>query len=225
MNLPVDTGSRLRCSRGALLEYGQAAKPLELHFEFNPSSLTRSRSLTVGGASGAGSLGGYDFQDRSEAPRAAQGVSFSPETLSLKVLFDATDRMAQGDPAACSQGVQPELDVLRAMVEPKVQSPEGARTLAALGHGSQRAFSRQQFASVLLFCWGVHTLPVFITQVQVELKEFLPSLVPYRAEASLTLQVIESVNPFYTAEAQRLLSSAAQAQEAATGGMPWRSHL
>jgi hypothetical protein len=96
------------------------------------------------------------------------------------------------------------------MLEPKSQTREGAQTLAALGEGGDRAFSRQQFASVLLFEWGDVTLPVFMTQAQIEAKEYLPSLFPYRAEATLTLQVIESNNPIYKSELRRQQSSASQ---------------
>jgi hypothetical protein len=63
---------------------------------------------------------------------------------------------------------------------------------------------------VLLFRWGPHTLPVFMTQAQIELKEFLPNLKPYRAEATLTLQIIESNNPFYVDELKRQFASAGQ---------------
>lgn len=76
------------------------------------------------------------------------------ESLSLKILLDATDRMNAGDEIASEQGVQPEIDIIRSMLEPKIQTPDGARTLAAIGQGDERAFSRHVYASVLLFNWG-----------------------------------------------------------------------
>jgi hypothetical protein len=204
------TWSHLRPQRGALIEYGNAERPLELHFEFNPTTITRTRTITIKTGGAPGTRGGYDFSDRSETPRASQGVTVTPESFSVKILLDATDRMNAGDEQAAKNGIQAELDIIRSMLEPKVQTPEGARTLAAIGHGGERAFSRHQFASVLLFSWGVHTLPVFMTQAQIELKEFLPNLAPYRAEATLTLQVIESNNPFYVEELKRQFASAGQ---------------
>jgi hypothetical protein len=36
----------------------------------------------------------------------------------------------------------------------------------------------------------------------------LPTLVPYRTEATLTLQVIQSRNDFYTPEVERMFNSA-----------------
>ena len=56
---------------------------------------------------------------------------------------------------------------------------------------------------MLVFKWGMQVLPVFMTQAQIDVKEYLPNLTPYRAEATLTLQVIESRNPFYEAERRR----------------------
>jgi hypothetical protein len=202
--------SSIRNERGSLVEYANTKTPLKLEFEFNPTSLTRARSITLKNGGSQGTRGGYDFQNEAESARAALGVTVNAETITLKILLDATDRMDSGDANAHENGVQPEIDVIRSMVEPKAQTPEGARTLSALGQGSQRAFDRQQYASVLLFSWGMHTLPVFMTQAQIELKEFLPNLLPYRAEASLTLQIIESNNPYYVDELKRQFSSAGQ---------------
>jgi hypothetical protein len=202
--------SSLNVARGELREFTNAPTPLVLAFEFNPTTITRTRSITVRTGGAAGTRGGYDFRDESEAARAAQGVTVNAESFTVKILLDATDRMNAGDEQARTQGVQPEIDVVRSMIEPKAQTPDGARTLAALGHGDERAFARQQFASVLLFKWGEQELPVFLTQAQVELKEFLPSLLPYRAEVTLTLQVIESANPKYRHELERQFRSAGQ---------------
>jgi len=204
--------SNLKVQRGALVEYANTPSPLTLVFEFNPAAISRTRSVTIRTGGAPGTRGGYDFADVREVARASQGVSVNAESFTAKILLDATDRMNAGDPGAERLGVQPELDTLRSMVEPKSQTPDGARTLAALGQGDQRAFARHEFASVLLFIWGVHVLPVFMTQVQIEVKEYLPNLVPYRAEASLTLQIIESNNPFYQEELKR--------QFAVAGSMP-----
>lgn len=206
------TGNRssLRVAAGELVEYGETSTPLKLRFEFNPTTITRTRAVTLRPGGAPGSRGGYDFADRSETVRAAQGVTVNAESFSVRILLDATDRMNAGDPQAERDGIQPELDVIRSMIEPKIQTPDGARTLAVIGAGDRRAFTRHQFASVLLFHWGSHILPVFLTQAQVELKAFLPNLVPYRAEATLTLQIIESRNAFYVDELKRQFASAGQ---------------
>jgi hypothetical protein len=178
-------------------------------FELNPELISRSRTITVKTGSAPGTRGGYDFVLPTDTPRVAQGVTVQPETLTIDVLFDATDRMNAGDQIAAIEGIQPELDTLRAMIEPKAQGPGGVQTLASLGVGTQRAFQRQEAASVLLFVWGDHVLPVFLTSIRVDEKAHLPTLVPYRAHASLSMQVIEGRNPFYLYERVRGLASAA----------------
>jgi len=200
--------SSINTQRGKLTEYVDSPDALELRFEFNPTTITRTRAITLRTGGSPGTRGGYDFKDYTEAARAAQGVTVNAESFTVKILLDATDRMNAGDPQASQAGVQPELDVIRSMIEPKIQMPGGARTLAAINQGNQKAFARQQHASVLIFSWGQQTLPVFMTQAQVELKEFLPNLSPYRAEATLTLQIIESNNPFYAGELRRQVASA-----------------
>ena len=204
MSVPSFIGavSGLKTQRGMLFEYGMD-NVLVLEFEFNPSSITRTRTVTVKKGNLPGTRGGYDFSGPSEVLRAAQGVAVAPESFSIRILLDATDRMDADDKEASIHGIQPELDVIRTMLEPKSQQPQGAKTLAALGNGSEKSFPQYQTLSVLIFKWGIHILPVFMTQAQIVIKEYLPSLVPYRAEVTLNLQIIESENPFYNAEVKR----------------------
>lgn len=198
----------LRVSQGALVEYGLTLPPLMLMFEFNPQSLTRTRSVSGQEAKTPG-VRGQDFASPSEVPRAAQGITVQPESLSLDILLDATERMKDGDSIATVYGIQPELDTLRTMIEPKVQGPKGVQLLASLQLGNERAHQRDESASVLLFIWGGMVVPVFLTSVRIEEKSFLPSLVPYRASVALTLQIIESANPFFQREKARQLMSTA----------------
>lgn len=210
MNIPFPTGnhSHLKVTRGVLKEHTGGDNPLELHFEFNPSTITRSRSIEITFGEGQETAGGRDFNGASEIARVAQGATVKAESFTLKILLDATDRMNAGDSDAESKGVQPELDILYSMVEPKLQAPDGATTLAAL---SDNSGGSQPYPSVLLFSWGEQVLPVFMTQIQFDVKAYLPSLVPYRAEATLTLQVIQSRNDYYTPEIQRMFTSAQNA--------------
>lgn len=208
-------------TRGALVEYALAVPPLTVVFDFNPQSISRTRSITISTSRPPGNRG-YDFMLPTDTPRIAQGVSTEPESFTVDVMFDATDRMGSGDAIASRLGVQPELDTLRTMVEPKFQGPAGLRTLIDLDLGEVRAFQRNASASVLLFVWGSHLLPVFLTSVKIDEIAHLPSLAPYRANASLSMQVIESENPFYIAEkvrqmAMSALSSAVDIASVVTG--------
>ncbi len=199
----------LNFTRGFLVEYAISLPPLVLVFDFNPETVSRSRSISITTGSTPATRGGYDFALPTETSRVAQGVSVEPESFDLNILIDATDRMEKGDPIAATFGIEPELDTLRSMVEPKVQGPGGLQMLASLGLGGGRAFDRAESASVILFVWGTHVLPVFLKGIDVEETLHLPSLVPYRAGVRLSMQVIEGNNPFYQAEKIRQVVSAA----------------
>lgn len=203
----------INMTRGVLLEYGLSLPPLMLTFEFNPQTLSRTRTITVTTGNAPGTKGGYDFSLPTETPRVAQGVSIEPEQFNLDILIDATDRMADsshgGHAIAKEFGIEPELDTLRSMVEPKSQGPGGLQMLASLGLGGNKAFQRDEHPSVLLLVWGSHILPVFLTSVQVEENAHLPNLKPYRANVTLSFQVIEGNNPFYQVEKVRQMVGAA----------------
>lgn len=199
----------LNVTKGLLVEYALSVPPMVLVFEFNPREISRTRTIEINSGSSPATRGGYDFALPTETPRVAQGVSVKPETFSFTILLDATDRMNEGHPIASTMGIEPEIDTLRAMVEPKPQGGLGGQLLASLNQSSARAFERDEHASVLLFIWGTHVLPVFLTSVTIKETAHLPSLVPYRAEATLNMQVIEGNNPFYEVEKVRQAVGAA----------------
>lgn len=204
----------LNVARGSLRELTDGENPLELSFEFNPTTITRSRAIDITFGEGQASAGGKDFSGTAEITRVAQSAVVKAESFTVKILLDATDRMNSGDKEAQVNGVQSELDILYSMVEPKLQAPGGVATLAAL---SDEGGGEQPYPSVLLFTWGEQVLPIFMTQVQFDVKAYLPTLLPYRAEATLTLQVIQSRNDYYTPEIRRMFSSAQKAVGASQG--------
>lgn len=194
--------------KGALVEYGLSLPPLALIFQFNPETISRSRTITVTTGNAPGTRGGYDFVSPLETPRVAQGVELQRESFTIDVLFDATDALEQGDAIAQAFGIQPQIDTLKTMVEPKTQGPAGLQMLSSLGLGGARAFQRQEHASVLIFVWGIQILPVFLTSVTFNEVAHLSSLLPYRANVQLTMEVIEGSNPFYQIDKLRQLAGA-----------------
>lgn len=194
--------------KGALVEYGLSLPPLALIFQFNPETISRSRSITVTTGNAPGTRGGYDFTTPFETPRVAQGVELQKESFSIDVLFDGTEAMDEGDPIAQTFGIQPQIDTLKSMVEPKTQGPGGLQVLSSLGLGGSRAFQRQEHASVLLFIWGIQILPVFLTSVTINEVAHLSSLLPYRAKVQLSMEVIEGNNPFTTVDKLRQTAGA-----------------
>lgn len=198
----------IKVTRGWLIEYGLSLPPLAISFEFNPETISRTRSMQITNGELPGSRGGYGFTTPFDTKRASQGVEPKLETFSIEILLDATDRMDQDDGVAATLGVQPEIDTLRSMIEPKIQGDGGLQILASLGAGGSRAFDHAEHASVLLFVWGLRILPVFITTLKIDEQAHLPSLWPYRAKVAISMQIIESDNPFYTAETVRQLIGA-----------------
>jgi hypothetical protein len=200
----------IKTAKGMLVEYALNLPPLILEFEFNPESLTRSRTVSFDSSA----LPIIDFVTPGEGNRIGQAASATAETISFKILLDATDKLS--DPnhpmhaVAVASGVEPEIATLRSMVEPKVNGPGPFQVMAALGGGGAHAHERDEHLSVLLFVWGTHILPVFMTSLSIDEQAHLPLLKPYRAEATIALQVLESTNPFYQVEqVQRMLMSAA----------------
>lgn len=205
--------------KGMLIEYGLSVPPLALIFDFNPQQISRSRTITIKTGTSPGMRGGYDFTTPLETPRVAQGVEMQAESFSIEILLDATDKMADDDGTALKFGVQPQIDTLRTMLQPKTQAPAGAQLLSSLASaaaGQPKAFERNETPSVLVFAWGMQNLPVFLTGVTQKEALHLPNLLPYRAEMQLSMQVIESTNPFFTAE--RVRQTAMVALNAATVG-------
>lgn len=201
--------------KGILFEYGLSLPPLALIFDFNPQDIARSRTATIRTGDAPGARTGFDFLSPLETGRVSQGVELNVESVTLRILLDATDKMNDGDPIAGTFGVQPQIDTLRSMLEPKAQGPAGLQVLASLTGDGARAFERQESASVLIFAWGLQFLPCFLTGVAQKEVLHLPTLSPYRAEMDLTLQIIESNNPFTTAD--KIRQTAMTALNVATG--------
>lgn len=204
--------------KGMLIEYGLSLPPLAFIFEFNPQQVSRSRTVTIKTGNAPGSRGGYDFTTPLETGRVAQGVEMQAESLTLDILVDASNRLNEGDAIARQFGVQPQLDTLRAMLEPKTQGPGGLQAIASLAGGSSKAFSRQETPSVLVFSWGIQALPVFLTGFAQKEVMHLPNLMPLRAEVQITMQVIESKNPFMIAEKVRQTAMTALNAASTLGG-------
>ncbi len=200
----------IKTAKGMLIEYAMSLPPLALQFEFNPESITRSRSVTFDSSA----LPIVDFKTPSDSNRIGQAASAAAETISFDILLDATDKLSDSShlmhQVAIAFGVEPEIATLRSMLEPKLNGPKAFQIMASLTGASTHAHERDEHLSVLLFVWGSHILPVFMTSLSIDEQAHLPSLKPYRAKASISLQVLESNNPFYQVEqAQRMVMSAA----------------
>ena len=194
--------------RGMLVEFNLDPDAIVLPFQYNPETLTRSRGteLTINNAPGVGT--NFMFTLPSQTPRVMQAATLQEETLTVEVLFAAADYADRDKAPLGPDGIQPVLDSLRLLVEPRSQKAGGLRMLTELGLTGSRAFDRDVTPSVLLFVWGKQTLPVVMKNVSYTVDEFLPNLVPIRAKAQITMLVIEAHNPIIFADKLRQQISA-----------------
>ena len=82
-------------TKGMLFEYGLSLPPLALVFDFNPQDISRTRTATIRTGEAPGARTGFDFLSPLETGRVAQGVELAAESFSIKILLDATDKMAE----------------------------------------------------------------------------------------------------------------------------------
>lgn len=205
-----------KLSKGALVDIDpRVAPPLIVQFQFNPETLQRRRSIALREPAPR-----VDHQDQAPADQSigqAQATLATPETISLDIRLDATDRLEQGDPATRRYGVLPELSALELMAMPRAASP----LASLLGLSAEFGFGGQEATPVLVFVWGrSRAYAVRLTELAINETEFSAALDPTRVIASVTLQVLEAGNVYSRfVAAQRLLAL----QSAVTGRNPVRS--
>lgn len=205
-----------KLSKGALVDIDpQIVPPLLVQFQFNPETLQRRRSISLRDPAARQGHEGRSPADQSLGE--AQSTLSDPETITMDIRLDATDRLEQGDLATQRFGVLPELSALELMATPRPSSPFTAQ----LGLSVDLGFSGQEATPVLVFVWGRYRVyAVRLTELSINETEHGPDLNPIRVIASVTLQVLEGANPFTRfAAAQRLLAL----RSAVSGRNPVRS--
>lgn len=189
---------RPKVQRGAFIEYGLSLPPLWFSFQFNPASLTRSRTASwqAGGADGSGN----GCREGSEAQQRAcvSQVQVSEETISLELTLDAGDAIADGTGLGAQFGIAPQLSVLELMIYPKTDELFGFPIGNLVGGASLFGAAQAKAIPILMFIWGKsRTLPVVMTSLSITEEEHFPDLSPKRATASVQLKVLEGFNPPY----------------------------
>jgi hypothetical protein len=189
---------RPKLLRGAFVEYGLSLPPLLFAFQFNPETLTRSRtaSYTPAGADGNGN----SCREGNEAQQRAcmAQVQVSEETISLTLMLDATDDLNAGGALAGQFGIGPQLSVLELMIYPKTDQLFGFPLGNLLGGSDQFGAAQAKTIPILLFVWGrKRVMPVVMTSLQITEQEYFPDLNPKRAQIAVQLKVLEGFNPPY----------------------------
>lgn len=184
--------------RGAFVEYGLSLPPLLFAFQFNPETLTRSRTAgyTPAGADGSGN----GCREGSEAQQRAclSQVQVSEESISLTLQLDATDDLNDHQAIPGQFGIGPQLSVLELMIYPKTDQLFGFPIGNLLGGEDQFGAAKAKTIPILLFVWGrKRVMPVVMTSLQITEQEYFPDLNPKRAQVAVQLKVLEGFNPPY----------------------------
>ena len=181
------TGSPLSPSvtKGALVQLAEdfgVIIPNIIPFQYNPGTMTRS-------------LKPWDPSEVDQTNRGAQAPNVQPydpeETYKFTLELDATDDQAAGDPLAQTTGVASRIAAIQKLTEPSGglfgELIASANTLT--GNASAEAERATVPITLLVLGLGV-ILPVRITTISIEIKEFTPQLYPYMADVQLEMKVL-----------------------------------
>lgn len=172
-------------THGALVQLAEdlgIIVPLVIAFQYNPAKVTR----------GFEPWNPFATDPQNQAAQTPLVQPFDPqETYGFELELDATDDLAAGSPMAATTGVASGIAALRQLIEPtKGVVGDLVASATALAGGAARQAERPA-VPITLFVLGPGTIvPVRITSLSVEVTEFLPSLHPHMAKATLALQVL-----------------------------------
>jgi hypothetical protein len=197
--------------KSAFVEFGISLPPLVLVFQFNPLTVTRSRSakpVTPGsqaaarGSQNTDLIGGLSAGGAASLVKFRNGttISVDAETIGFDIRLDATDKLNDGDGLTEQFGISPQLATLEAMMLPKSQSLLGGAVAALLGGSASKFLCLEsiQDPPVILWVWGrKKIMPVNILSMQIKEEQFSTDLNPTRAIVTVQLQVIEGPNVPY----------------------------
>ena len=180
-----------RLTKGALVDTNiVSVPPLVVPFQFNPEQVTRRRSASI--QESPARVGRERFRPLHESFGETQTVVTGPETISLEVRLDATDRLERGDGLAAQYGVLPALSALELMITPRAETFFGGLLELSLDHG----LGDRSNPPVLVFVWGSRVDAVRITDMTITEVEYRPNLAPSRVTVGLDLHVLSGPNPF-----------------------------
>ena len=177
----------------AATEAGKGAQPSEalptaaLVFQYNPNQITRSRNGRWETRAKRQEKVATPQDQRVVAGSGSASLLAESETISLKVIFDATEQAMAG-PAP--DGILPELAFLEIASMGKMQEQRAGGT-----KGSAAQTVRPD--ELLLVLGPRRAFPVVLTGLTIVEQKFATDLVPIRAEADLRFNVLEPVDVAY----------------------------
>jgi len=187
-----------------------------LHFQYNPESISRSRTgKWEPRKKRRGSTVDTPQAVRQRGGQGSSALLAESETVSLKVVFDATEALLAGRVTEeTTDGVLPQLAFLEVLSTGKE------------GNAADRTRESVQPVrpdELLLILGRRRLFPVVLTSLTITEQKFLPTLVPLRAEADLKFTVLEPDESAYSGtistayrrlfDGRRSLSDAASADD------------
>jgi hypothetical protein len=156
--------------------------PLVIPFQFNPAKVSR----------GFEPWNPFATDPQNQAAQTPLVQPFDPkETYGFELQLDCTDDIDAGDLLAVTVGVAPRIAALRKLIEPTAGLVgDLVATASALVGGAQRQAHRPAVPITLLVLGPGCVVPVRVTELSVEVTEFLPTLHPRVAKVTLSLQVL-----------------------------------
>lgn len=161
-----------------------------LEFQYNPETLTRART------------GQWDARKQRKRPvnppqevrgRSGQGSSAlqaESETISMKIVFDATEAILAGRTPVPDEGILPQLGFLDLISLGKDEDEKNKKK-------AKRDSAQPVRPDELLLVLGKRVFPVVMTSLSITEQKFNPALVPIRAEADIKLNVLEPTESAY----------------------------
>lgn len=172
--------------RGALVQLVEdlgTVVPNIIPFQYNPATLTRDVTP----------WNPFDVDQANRGATAPMAQPYDPEeTYTFTLEFDATDDLDDGDPLAGATGVASRIAAVQKLTAPT----EGlfgdlvASAASLVGNKIDSRAARSQVPIVLLVMGPGLILPVRVTSLSVEVKEFTPALYPHMATVQLDLRVL-----------------------------------
>lgn len=171
--------------RGALVQLVEdviGVVPNIIPFQYNPETVTRA-------------IQPWNPFEVDQTNRGAQGPTVQPydpeETYSFTLELHAADGLEDGDPLVIATGVAARIAALRKLTEPtRGLTGDLINTARALAGASADQEARATVPITLLVLGPSVILPVRVTEMSVEIKEFTPLLFPLYAEIQLGLRVL-----------------------------------
>ncbi len=170
--------------RGRLSYTPSSGDPeVSLEFQFNPTSLTRTRSVTVNQTK-APARGDVDVKDASPAAGQTFASKVQNWTMSLNIRLDSTRLLKNQSYSLSNQldAVEQAIDFLEGAVEPVIEPLEANKSV----YPPERT-------PMVRFDWGKRSWLTQVTQVSINENWFSSDLRPARVEATLAMTVIDSL--------------------------------